>query len=210
MMIARQPAWSGTRSPGSGTDRPNRLLGTHRGVTLIELLVVMSGVAIVLGLCAVTIQLLFRLNADGHARLSASTSFARLASQFREDIHACDDVVLLPAAKGGAKPEESKASASLRLTRGSQMVITYEAREGRVARVETASGTMKGHESYVVGKGNVVAFEHRDEGALRFVVMVMSRKGGKEPLEPPRPLEVLALQGKDRPATSRSKGARPR
>ncbi len=168
----------------------------------------MSSVAVVLGLCAVTIQLLFRLNADGHARLSASASFARLASQFREDIHASEDVVLSPSGKPGTKASDPKVSASLRLTRGPQTVITYEAKEGRVARVVTASGTMKGHESYVVGKGNVVAFEHRDEGALRFVVMIMSREVGKGRLEPPRPLEVLALPGKDRAATSRTKGAR--
>ena len=203
MMIARQPA-------RSGTDRPCRQRVPRRGISLIELLVVMSSVAIVLGLCAVTIQLLFRLNADGHARFSASASFARLASQFREDIHASDRVALLPAAKAGAGPGEPKAATSLRLTRGPQTVITYEAREGRVARVETASGTMKGHESYVVGKSNMVAFERRDERSLRFVVMVMSRKVGKDALEPPRPLEVLALQGKDRPAIANTKGARPK
>ena len=79
-----------------------------------------------------------------------------------------------------------------------------------MARVETASGTRTEHESYRVGKGKVVAFEQRDEGAFRFVVMVMSREIGEGQLEPPRPLEVLALPGKDRPAASRTKGDRPR
>jgi hypothetical protein len=210
MMIAKPPARSATRSPSSGTDRPCRRHGARRGISLIELLVVMSSVSIVLGLCAVTIQLLFRLNADGHARLSASASFARLATQFREDIHACDDVAILPAAKGVTKPGDPKAVANLRLTDGAQMVITYEARDGRVARVAPAAGKMSGHESYVVGKGNVVTFEHRDEGSLRFVVMIMSRQVGKGQIEPPRPIEVLALQGKDRPSISKPKGDRPR
>ncbi len=182
----------------------------RRGITLIEVIVVMSGVAVALGLCAVTIQLLLRLNGDGHARLNASASFARLASQFREDVHACDEVVLLPAAKAAAEPGKTKGAASLRLTLDPKTFVTYEAREGRVARVETASGTRTEHESYRVGKGNVVAFEQRDEGAIRFVVMVMSREVGKGQLEPPRPLEVLALPGKDRPAASRTKGDRPR
>ena len=77
-----------------------------------------------------------------------------------------------------------------------------------MARIETDSGTMKAHESYVVGKRNLVSFEHRDEGARRFLVMVVNREAGKGQLEPPRPLEVLALQGKDRPATSSTKGGR--
>jgi hypothetical protein len=183
-------------------------LGPHprprRGITLIEVIVVMSGIAFVLGLCAVTIQLLFRLNADGHARLSASASFARLASQFRADVHACDDAELKPATKDG----EPKSAASLRLARDPRVVITYEAREGSVARVEAVAGATKAHESYRVGRGNVVSFERRNEGEHRFLALVMSRGAGKRDPEPPRPLEVLALPGKDRPATP-TKGGRP-
>jgi type II secretory pathway pseudopilin PulG len=182
----------------------------RRGISLIEVIVVMSGVAVVLGLCAVTMQLLFRLNADGQARLSASATFARLASQFRSDAHGCDEAVLLPAAKAGTKEAEPKSAASLRLTRGPQVVITYEAREGRVARVETVGGTTKAHESYRVGKGNVVAFERREEGERRFLALVLSRAAGKNEIEPPRPLEVLALPGKDRLATATTKGGRPK
>jgi hypothetical protein len=188
----------------------------RRGITLIELIVVMSGVAIVLGLCAVTIQLLFRLNADGHARLSASASFARLAGQFRSDVHACEGAVLVPAAMAGERrsretrvEREPKTTASLRLTRGPQVVITYEAREGRVARVETVSGTLKVQESYRVGRGTLVAFERRDEGAHRFLALILRRGTGKNDLEPPRPLEVLALEGKDRLTTPTAKGGQP-
>jgi hypothetical protein len=182
----------------------------RRGITLIEVVVLMSGVAVVLGLCAVTIQLLFRLDADGHARLSASASFARLAARFRADVHACDEAAIVPAAKAGTGPGEAKATPSLRLTRGPKTVITYEAREGRVARVETASGTVKAHESYQVGKRNVVAFESREEGAHRFLVMIMRREARKSELEPDRPLEVLAVPGKDRLAASATKGGPPR
>ena len=92
MMIPRQPARSRTRGLRLGTEGHWR----RQGITLIEVLVVMSGLAIVLGLCAITIQLLFRLDADGHARLSASASFARLASQFREDVHASEDIAFPP------------------------------------------------------------------------------------------------------------------
>ncbi len=186
MMIARPPAR--TRSPGS--PRNNR-----RGISLIELMVVMTGVAVILGLCAVTIQALLRVNADAQARLNASATFARLASQFREDVHACDEVQFPAGSNAGGGPGDAKASARLRLTREPRIVIEYEASPGRVARVESTSGTVSRHESYRIGKGNVVVFERRDEGPRRFVAMVMSRDTGKDQLEPPRPLEVLALPG---------------
>jgi type II secretory pathway pseudopilin PulG len=193
MMISRQPART-----------------ISRGFSLIELLVVMTGVAVILGLCAVTIQALIRVNADAQARLSASATFARLASQFREDVHASDDAQIPADPKLGGNPGEARATATLRLTRDPQRVITYEVRDGRVARLESTSGKTSRHESYRIGNRNVVVFERRDEGPRRFVAMVMSRDAGKGQLEPPRPLEVLALQGKDRPAAPRTKGDQPK
>jgi hypothetical protein len=196
MMIARKPV----RSMTPGLSRAAR-----RGLSLIELMVVMTGVAIILGLCAVTIQALMSVNSDAQAGLNASATFARLASQFREDVHASDDIPLTPGTKDG----DAKASPRLRLTQGPGLVITYEASAGRVARVETASGKPGRHESYRIGKGHVVAFERREEGPRRFVVMVTSRDTGKGQLEPPRPIEVLALQGKDRAAIAQRKGGQP-
>jgi type II secretory pathway pseudopilin PulG len=193
MMISRHPART-----------------MSRGISLIELLVVMTGVAVILSLVAVTIQALMRVNADAQARLSASATFARLASQFREDVHASDDLRIPADPKLGGKPVEANATASLRLTRDPQRVITYEVRDGRVARLESTSGKISRHESYRIGNRNVVVFERRDEGPRRFVAMVMSRDAGKGQLEPPRPLEVLALQGKDRPAAPRTKGDQPK
>ena len=70
----------------------------RRGISLIELLVIMTGVAVILGLCAVTIQVLFRVSSDTQARRSASAALGRLAEQFREDVHACDGAELQPAA----------------------------------------------------------------------------------------------------------------
>ena len=66
--------------------------------TLIEMMVVMTGLAVLLGLCAVTIQLLLRVGSDAQARRSAAAALGRLAEQFREDVHACDDVQLRPSA----------------------------------------------------------------------------------------------------------------
>ncbi len=59
---------------------PTRRRSSRRGITILEIMVVMTGVAAMLALCALTIQLLMRLNADGHARLSAAVSLERLGS----------------------------------------------------------------------------------------------------------------------------------
>ena len=60
----------------------------RRGITIIEIMVVITGVAATLALCAITIQLLMRLNSDGHARLTAGVSLERLSQQIRQDAHA--------------------------------------------------------------------------------------------------------------------------
>ena len=49
-----------------------------------------TGVAMLLGLCAVSIQLLMRLNADGQARYARPSALERLARQLRDDAHASE------------------------------------------------------------------------------------------------------------------------
>ena len=85
----------------------------RRGITILEIMVVMTGVAAMLALCALTIQLLMRLNDDGHARLSAAVSLERLARQIRQDAHASDAAQLEQKKRFAAK-----ISGSLRLTVG--------------------------------------------------------------------------------------------
>ncbi len=135
------------------TGRGPTLGATRRGFTLIEVLAVMAGVAVILGLCAVTIQALFRVSSDTQARRSASAALGRLAEQFREDVHAGGDVQL-PSSNG------------LRLSRGPGVEIVYDVREGRVDRVESSDGVSR-RESYVLGRGTSTAFERRDEGSAQ-------------------------------------------
>ncbi|HZW32325.1 MAG TPA: hypothetical protein VFF52_16550 [Isosphaeraceae bacterium] len=192
--------------PTSGCPGRRRLpRGARRGITIIEVIVVMTGVATLLGLCAVTLQLLLRLSADGQSRLGAATALDRLASQFRADVHAADSVQGDEKAAGQAAP-----AASLRLASGSRHLVTYEARAGRVLRVESGTGRPTRHESYVLDRGAGVRFEHRDDGRRRFLAMIVTGRAGKEPVDPPRPLEILALLGKDRLALSATKGGQPK
>jgi hypothetical protein len=173
--------------------------GARRGITIIEVIVVMTGVATMLGLCAVTLQLLLRLSADSQSRLGAAMALERLASQFRADVHAAATVEF--GGKAGGQPAPG---ASLRVADGTRRVVTYEARAGQVLRVESGTGRSTRHESYELDRNAEVRFEPRDDGPRRFIAMVVSRRRGKEPLEPNRPLEVVASPGKDRRAFSKT------
>jgi len=168
----------------------------RRGVTLIELMVVISVLAVLMGLCAVTIQLLLRVGSDTQARRSAAAALDRLAEQFREDVHLCDDVQIRPA------------GVRLRLT--PRVAVDYEVRDGRVGRIESTDGQPSRHESYGLGKTNTAVFDRRDDGPRRFLALVVSHKGRAGQPEPPHPIEVLALIGKDRGGPSGSGGGQPR
>jgi hypothetical protein len=181
--------------------RAGSVPAARRGITIIEVMVVMSGVAVMLGLCALTLQLLLRLNADSQARLSAAAALDRLAGQFRQDVHACN------AAGLDDKPGGATASPSLRLNLGPSRTVSYEARDGRVVRSESESGKSTRHESYTLARMSSVQFQVRDEAARRFVALVVTRSTGKNAIDPPRPLEVLALLGKNRPEPLQQRGS---
>jgi prepilin-type N-terminal cleavage/methylation domain-containing protein len=169
----------------------------HRGVTLIEMMVVIGALAILLGLCAVTIQLLMRVSSDAQARRGAATTIGRLAERFRADVHACEAA-------------ELRAPAGLRLRLDPRATIDYEAGGGRITRVESVDGKPARRESYVLGRHDTAAFERRDDGPRRFVALVVGRKERPESTDPARPMEVLASVGRDHPSPPRPEGAPPR
>lgn len=169
---------------------------SRRGISLIEMMVVISCVSILLGLCTVSIQTLWRAAGNGQARRTAAAGLNRLAEQFREDVHAAS-----PPGDG----EESNTK--LRLVLDDRITIAYEARTGRVDRIESAGDNVTRRESYVIGRDRSARFERRDDGPRRFLAMVIRHESRKGRTEPPRPIEILALPGKDRiEAAARPKG----
>jgi hypothetical protein len=175
----------------------------RRGFSIIETMVMMTGVATILGICAVTIQLLLRLNSEGQARLNAAGALERLASQFRADVHACE-VGKLSTAKAG------DAASTLQLDTQRTVIVTYEARDGRVNRQESDSGQTIRRESYTLGPGRSVHFERRQDGPRWLAAMVVSHRTGKDRLDASAPMEVLALEGKDLPKPSPGNEGQPK
>jgi hypothetical protein len=175
----------------------------RRGFTLIETIVVVTGVGLLLGACAVTIQLLLRLNAYSHDRYSAAVALDRLGRRLRDDVHACDLAELVPEQKGQGQPS------GLRLRLAADRLIRYEPRAGSVVRDESRSGKLVRHEAYSLPRGRAARFESRDEGSARLVALVVSSVPGRSGTDPPRPLEVLALPGKHQSGPNRKPGGVP-
>ncbi len=175
----------------------------RRGITLIEFLVVVTAVASMLGLSAVTIQVLLRLNVDGQSRVTSSLAVERLARQFRTDVHGSDRAEL------ASDPQARSTPANLRLTYDPDRVIAYSADDhtGTVVRTESRAGKRTTHESYALGHSHAARFELRAEPRRPWAVLVMTQVGISK-AEPPRPLEVIALQGKDRAHQIRQAGGR--
>jgi type II secretory pathway component PulJ len=176
----------------------------RRGFSLIEVVVLMTAVAVVLGLCALTIQLLLRLNTDGQARYSASVTMMHLARQFRSDVRAGEAARL--GASGGSGPK----SESLFLSLGPEHSVAYEPRGESVVRLESQSGNLTRHERYALPRASLARFELREVRGRRFVALAVSRAAETKQAGPPRAWEVIALQGKDRAGPLQTSGGKPK
>ncbi len=161
------------------------------------MIAVITGTSVILGICVVSMQTLWRVAAQSQAQRSAAAAFARLAEQFREDVHGGDgDGMQLSGAIG------------VRLVRDARVTVAYEVHPGRVDRIESVGGKAARRESYVLGRDRSVRFERRDDGPRRFLALVLVHEGRKGRHDPPKPIEVLALVGKDRiEPTATRKGA---
>jgi hypothetical protein len=162
----------------------------RRGITIIETMVVVSGAALLLGLCAVSLQLLMKLDTDSHARFAESVAFERLGRQLRDDVHASRTASLAADAK------TKDRAPGLRLAFESARTVSYDFGDGGVVRTESRGEKAVRHERYSLAKGAQARFELRDEASRRLVALVMTRPPGKSQTEPSRAVELVALEGK--------------
>jgi prepilin-type N-terminal cleavage/methylation domain-containing protein len=179
-------------------------IGSHgsarSGFTLLEVLIVLSAVAALLGLCAVSIQLLFRLSADSQSRLTAAMAIDRLARQLRADVHGCEAARLATNEKAAAQPPD------LRLSIEPGHEVTYRPTAESVVRTESQAGKTTRREEYAFGRSRIARFELRDDLPRRWVVLVLSAGSERKGSDAPRPVEVIALEGKDRRFHDGTKG----
>ncbi|WP_165227425.1 hypothetical protein [Aquisphaera insulae] len=158
----------------------------RRGITIIEMMVMMSGLAAMLGMCAMMLQLLLRLDADGRTRIDGAVALARLAEQFRNDAHAAASASLVEKEPG------------LRLVLGPEHEVLYDCtRDARLGRVERLKGAVVRRETYPLSARSRVRPEVREDGPYRFAVLAVDRRTPDESSSSPRLFEVVAQIGRN-------------
>jgi hypothetical protein len=161
-------------------------------ITIIEAMIVITCGAAMLGMCAITLQLLMQMNVDSQARLSGANTWERLCGQLREDVHDCEGFELAVDPKAPTKP------ASLQLSLTPDHRVTYTVRDLGVLRDESGPGKAIRHELYSLPKARSARFEQRREAAHSLVVLVLTQLGRKGRTDSTSPLEIVALPGKHR------------
>ena len=156
----------------------------------------MTGVAAMLGLAVILLQLLMKLDADSRSRFDAANSLARLARQFRQDVHA--------AGSPGWTPKR----AVLRLEAAPDRAIEYQLKgDDKVVRVETGKGTQVRRES-VRGAEERIDPAVDERGRRRRVRRTDRRPGGRQ--EPDRSATEIRDPGpggqERRPGSRRGEG----
>ncbi len=172
---------------------------------MIETLILVTCVAIMLGLVAVTIQVMLRLVADSQSRLSSSLMLERLRAQLRSDAHRSETAVVEGAAGKAAAPQ-----AAVKLEPEPGHLVTYHMNGKSLDRDETASGKRVRHEAFALPRGHHARFEL---GALagRMTVSLWIEPGAESSPVGRAALEVLAVVGKHRGGAlaQKSEGPKP-
>ena len=182
---SNQPLKAGRRV-GPGLNRNH----FRRGISLIEVVVLMTGVAAMLGLTVIMLQLLMKLDADSRARLDTAGVLARLAQQFRGDVHTASAARLL---------EQRPKAGVLRIEPGPDRAIEYQVKgTNKLLRVETLKAKTVRTERYEIARGGSIDLVLKQDGGHQFASLTVDRRASKYQTDPPRLFEILAQVGRNK------------
>jgi type II secretory pathway pseudopilin PulG len=168
------------------------------GFTLVEVVLVVGAVAIVTALCAGLLRALLRLDRVAKSHALQTAAVARLARQFRQDVHA-----------GTAQPAGTPAEPAMRLELAlpGDRSILYEARAGTVARSQRHGAEVERRESYSLPYCRDPGFLVRDENGRVWASLHLPLAHDQR-VTPGHGLRIEALAGRDRRLTSLKEPAR--
>jgi type II secretory pathway component PulJ len=139
--------------------RPHR-----RGASLVETLTAMTIGSVVVGIAASLVGGMLHLSRQGQRQLEDSLTLARLAGEFRNDVHAAARVERLAA--------EGQAGPGVRLVAPAHSV-QYRSVGAELQRVETRGGAVHSRQHYRLPRESVALFsgpEAETDGAVRLTV----------------------------------------
>ncbi len=131
------------------------------GFMLIELLVVITVGSVMMGIAVGLLYTLMQM--DGKSRESSQdlAGLARLAEQFRADVHAASAWTPL-----GQSAPQGAGYPGWKLQCTGDWEIEYHAKEGTLFRTETAGGQARSRESYHLPAGAVAAIQSPEPAAV--------------------------------------------
>jgi prepilin-type N-terminal cleavage/methylation domain-containing protein len=167
----------------------------RRGHTLIEMTVVITVGAALLGIAVSVIHLLMRAEETGRDHFDRFTTLARLADQFREDVHAA---AAKPAADG---------QTAWRLEPAADRTVRYSAEDGEIVREERKGENVVSRESYKMPDDYAATIASDDASRPSLVSMTVVFKGKLGAKD--REIRIDAALGKDRRFAELKKEGQP-
>ena len=113
---------------------------SRRAFSLIEMLVVIAVSGVLMSVALTTLYTLMQAESSGRDHVSQAATVARLADQFRSDVHAA----LRPIVS------EAQAKDQWQFALAKDTAVTYKAFPGEVQRHEQVAGKLVRQESYLL------------------------------------------------------------
>jgi prepilin-type N-terminal cleavage/methylation domain-containing protein len=160
----------------------------RRGFTLIEVVLVVGAVAMVTGLCAGLLRVLLRLDRVAKSHAVETATVARLARQFRQDVH---------AGVGPPAGNETEPATKLELALPGGRTVLYEARASTVARSQRLGAAVERRETYNLPYCGDPRFVVRRENGRAWAILQLPQNVGAS-AGARAALQIEALAGRDR------------
>jgi prepilin-type N-terminal cleavage/methylation domain-containing protein len=158
------------------------------GFTLIEVVLVVGAVAVVTGLCAGLLRVLLRLDRVAKSHALETATVARLARQFRQDVH---------ASIGQPVGNENEPATKLELALPGGRSVLYEAHERAVARSQRLGAAVERRETYNLPYCRDPRFVVRSENDRACAILQLP-KNVEGSAGARAALRIEALAGRDR------------
>lgn len=130
------------------------------GITILEMVVVVSVMTMVLAVAFTTLHTVLRAESLGMTGLAAATNRARLARQFRSDVH---------AAQLASVETDGEGRPRLRLAMSGATSVDYTAEGDSVQRTVAAGDTLRSRETYPLAPGETEFTVDSESGLVGLV-----------------------------------------
>jgi hypothetical protein len=157
----------------------------RRGYSLFECLVLITVLSALIGLSAGTIHLLLKLDRAGRTASEEAVALARLARDFRDDIHEAP-----PADPPGRSPDR------IVLPLSDSKTVEYTIRPGDVLRTVRQGEKVLRHETYRRPARASVRIDVESDGPRLIASMVIDRPSSDRDISPYRDYRIEAELGK--------------